>query len=509
MKAAKKSILLVHPPVAKPSEPPAGVARLAGALKAHGIACTIIDANLEALHYVLDHIECPDDTWSRRAHRHMQAHLSSLRGPDLYRVPDRYRRAVSDINRLVASAGNGSRIQLSLANYDDQRLSPLRSEDLLAAAEHPETNPYCPYYRERILPVVGKKRPEVIGLSINFLSQALCGFALIGLLKRSYPEIPIIAGGGLISSWVTRPGWTNPFSGWVDRLVSGPGEEVLIEAAGEVVKSKHPSPDFSDLHALPYLSPGFVLPFSASDGCWWRRCNFCPEHAEQSPFRPLPKSRAVEQLADLTRQTRPALIHLLDNAITPALLKGLTAHPPGAPWYGFVRIGPPLDNVDFCRVLARSGCVMLKIGLESGDQTVLDALEKGIRLDMASKVLHNLHSAGIAAYVYLLFGTPAENQAAAERTLTFAVDHQACIDYLNLAIFNMPVGSSRHDNLPQRQFYKGDLQLYTDFDHPQNWNRTEVRRFIDKRFKKHPAIQSILRHDPPIFTSNHAPFFHL
>ena len=45
----KKSILLIHPPLAKPGEPPAGIARLAGFLKRGGVDCRIYDANLEGI----------------------------------------------------------------------------------------------------------------------------------------------------------------------------------------------------------------------------------------------------------------------------------------------------------------------------------------------------------------------------------------------------------------------------------------------------------------------------
>ena len=45
--------------------------------------------------------------------------------------------------------------------------------------------------------------------------------------------------------------------------------------------------------------------------------------------------------------------------------------PAGAPWYGFVRVTRRLADEDFCRALKLSGCVMLKLGLESGDQGVL------------------------------------------------------------------------------------------------------------------------------------------
>ena len=109
---------------------------------------------------------------------------------------------------------------------------------------------------------------------------------------------------------------------------------------------------------------------------------------------------------------------------------------------------------------------MLKLGLESGDQGVLDALEKGIRVDEASQALKALKGAGIGTYAYLLFGTPAESPAAAQRTLEFAARHAGVIDFLNLAIFNLPAGSGEAASLRVHPFSEGDLSLYVDFDHP-------------------------------------------
>jgi len=149
---------------------------------------------------------------------------------------------------------------------------------------------------------------------------------------------------------------------------------------------------------------------------------------------------------------------------------------------------------------------MLKLGLESGDQGVLDALKKGIDLKTAAAVLKNLKAAGIATYVYLLFGTPAETREAAERTREFTLAHAEEIGFLNLAIFNLPAYGSGADELDTGEFYEGDLSLYRRFSHPGGWNRGEVRRFLENEFKKAPAIAAILRRDPPFFTSNHAPF---
>ena len=168
-----------------------------------------------------------------------------------------------------------------------------------------------------------------------------------------------------------------------------------------------------------YLSPGFILPYSAARGCWWRKCAFCPEKAEANPYLPLPSAVVTEELQTLTKQTKPSLIHLLDSSIAPALLKALTEQPPGAPWYGFTRVTQHLTDEDFCRALKAGGCVMLKLGIESGDQAVLDRLNKGIDLNEASAALRSLKKAGIATYCYFLFGTPPETEVSAVKDAGF------------------------------------------------------------------------------------------
>ncbi|HEY5497170.1 MAG TPA: hypothetical protein VIK19_02435, partial [Syntrophales bacterium] len=239
-----KKLLLIHPPVSKPCEPPAGIARLAGALQEHGIPCTVIDANVEGLHFLLNSqrvregadiwghdpisseigIASPDmaevveaggrdragNTWTKRAVRNLPRHLHSLRTWPLYGHADRYRRAVADINRVLAGApsqvsvakgenqafnpiptptlplkGRGSsrhplisggltdcedaarrrrrdnshQVTVSLADYEDAALSPLRSADLLQAAAQPERNPFYPYFHARLMSLLKEQNP--------------------------------------------------------------------------------------------------------------------------------------------------------------------------------------------------------------------------------------------------------------------------------------------------------------------------------------------------------------
>lgn len=499
-------MLLIHPPVAKPGEPPAGIARLAGALLANGVPCRVLDANLEGLLWLMERPAAAADTWTRRAEKNRPHHLAALRDPATCRSPDRYARAVSDLNRLLAVAGRERGTAIGLADYQQPRFSPLASADLLAAAEHPEENPFYPWFSRRLPGLLdGVAR---VGFSLNYLSQAVSTFAMIGWLRKQYPGVTVVLGGGLVTSWIRRPCWRNPFGGLVDHLVAGPGEGALLAQCGAVVRElQHVLPAYELFPLRDYLSPGVVLPYSAAGGCWWNRCSFCPERAEGNAYHPLPAHQALADLRELTEAHRPALIHLLDNAVSPALLRTLANEPPGAPWYGFARFDDHLADPAFCRALRRSGCIMLKLGLESGDQGVLDRLRKGINLSVASRVLESLRQAGIAVYCYLLFGTPAEDEAAARRTLDFVARHHEAIQFLNLAVFNMPAYGDEAGEYGTEPFYEGDLSLYTAFRHPHGWERKQVRRFLDREFARHPAVAAILRRDPPLFTSNHAPFF--
>lgn len=500
-----KSLLLIYPPLAKNCEPPAGIAGLAGFLRANNVKCATLDANRQGMQYLLGLDFDKTDTWSVRAKKNLAANVTGLQQPQLYTNFDRYKRAVADVNRVLAGVGEAHGLELSLANYQDQS-SPVQSDDLLRAAREYKENLFYPLFKERIRPFIDKEQADCIGISIAYLSQAIPAFALIGFIRAEFPGVRIILGGGLVTSWLRSSLWKNPFNELVDDCIAGPGEQPLLDMLAGGTQDGRSAPPAYD--CLDYLAPGFILPYAASSGCYWNKCLFCPETAEENPYLPLSTEQVLADLQILLARHETLLIHFLDNAVSPALMKALVENPPGVPWYGFARVNPLLADEEFCRSLRRSGCVMLKLGLESGDQQVLDRMHKGIELDMVAQVLRALKSAGIVTYVYLLFGTPSEDKASAIRTMEFTAQHYDEIGFLNLAVFNLPLAGPETSALAINDFYGGDLSLYTDFIHPKGWSRRKIRTFLSKEFKRHPAIAPIIQRDPPFFTSNHAPLFH-
>ena len=502
-------IILIHPPVAKPSEPPAGIARLSSCLQSGRVEHRVIDANIEGLLYLMRRTAKTDGNAGRRearARKNLEANLALLSQPDICKNESTYSRIVTDINHVLNMAGRSCGVGLSLSDYVDPKLSPVQSRDLFTAAENPQANPFYPYFLNCIQQALAQE-PEFIGLSLNFLSQALCTMAMIGMIKKINPRQKIVLGGSLVTSWVRVTDKTDLFPGLVEKVIAGAGEDKLLELLGAENAPNDESTDYRQLMKNPYLSPGFILPYSAAAVCWWRRCSFCPENAESSPYLPLPTPCATKELQTLTSWTEPSLIHLLDSCISPAFLAAVVHEPPGAPWYGFARATEHLTDEDFCRALRESGCVMLKLGIESGDQEVLDRMNKGIDLHEVSGALKALKKAGIAVYCYLLFGTPPETEVRAMKTLDFVVRHAKDISFLNLSVFNLPAGSPEAKNLATHDFYEGDLSLYKNFIHPEGWQRPAIRLFLEKTFRKHPAVAPIIQRTPPFFTSNHAPFF--
>jgi anaerobic magnesium-protoporphyrin IX monomethyl ester cyclase len=72
--------------------------------------------------------------------------------------------------------------------------------------------------------------------------------------------------------------------------------------------------------------------------------------------------------------------------------------------------------------LARAGAEIVWIGAESGSQAVLDAMEKGTRVEQIYEAAQRLHEVGIGAGFFLQFGYPGETMADIQKTLQMVRD---------------------------------------------------------------------------------------
>jgi hypothetical protein len=531
---ASPDVLLIHPPATRPAEPPLGTGVLLTHLRRRGIRAEAIDANLEAYHHLLEEERLSAaagpsaSTTVRRAVRHAARALSFLRSPAAASFP-RYAAAARHLNAaLSAHRGECRSERLTLGDYTHGGLSEFSPPDLSRVADGREGTVFGGYFRENLIPRVAGLRPRCVGISVNFRHQVLPAFELAGLLRRALPGVPVVGGGGMLTSW-ERPliaaGRRLPA---FTRLVFGPGEGALASVAtGDASRDDYflrgsgeteflPDFGFADLRG--YLSPEPVLPLAASRGCYWGRCGFCPEAvAPTHPHRAHDPAMVPELLRELSLRYGVARFHLTDNAIPPRTLRALAARADalrGLSWHGFARFERDLLAPGTAAGLAAAGCAMLQLGLESGSQPLLDRMGKGTRVSEASAILANLQAAGIATYVYVMLGAPGETAEDAEATLAFLERHAAEIDFLNLSILNLPREAegetvSGGDGAERDRAGREDetLGLYRPVPPTAGWGRPQARRFLSRRILGSPVLRGIVARTPPGFASNHAFFF--
>lgn len=76
-----------------------------------------------------------------------------------------------------------------------------------------------------------------------------------------------------------------------------------------------------------------------------------------------------------------------------------------------------LMKQDTVRALQRSGCAEVWMGVESGSQKILDAMEKGTQVEQIGKGRERLRECGIRACYFLQFGYPGETWADIRKTI--------------------------------------------------------------------------------------------
>ena len=91
---------------------------------------------------------------------------------------------------------------------------------------------------------------------------------------------------------------------------------------------------------------------------------------------------------------------------------------------------------DTVAALGRAGASMVWMGAESGSQQVLDAMDKGTRVQQIREATRRLHAAGIGVGFFLQFGYPGEGWSDIQQTMQMILD---CLpDDLGIAV-SVPV----------------------------------------------------------------------
>jgi anaerobic magnesium-protoporphyrin IX monomethyl ester cyclase len=110
--------------------------------------------------------------------------------------------------------------------------------------------------------------------------------------------------------------------------------------------------------------------------------------------------------------------------------------------------------------LARAGAQTVWMGAESGSQTILDAMDKGTRVEQIHEAARRLKEAGIRVAFFLQFGYPGETREDIEKTIQLVRDCEP--DDIGISVSYPMPGTKFHDAVHRQLGAKQNWQDSSD-----------------------------------------------
>jgi radical SAM superfamily enzyme YgiQ (UPF0313 family) len=143
---------------------------------------------------------------------------------------------------------------------------------------------------------------------------------------------------------------------------------------------------------------------------------------------------------------------------------------------------------DLLRLMARSGCWMISWGIESGDEAMLQRMNKGTNTEMVMRALRWAKTAGIMNWGYFIIGLPGETEESIRKTIAFSKTLP-----LDLALFHIaaphpgtPFFFEVVENgwfRPGTRWEEVDMDRSTVLDYPQ-LKAEDLERWAQRAFRQ-------------------------
>jgi len=163
----------------------------------------------------------------------------------------------------------------------------------------------------------------------------------------------------------------------------------------------------------------FALNVATTRGCPYK-CNWCAKPIYGNTYHTRSPDRVIEEIRLLRDRYAPDRLWFCDDIFG---LKARWLEPfaermarEGLAMPFLCQTRADLMNEANVRALARAGCDEAWMGVESGAQTVLDAMDKGITVDQVRQAVARLRAAGVRIGFFLQFGYPGEGWPEIEMT---------------------------------------------------------------------------------------------
>jgi radical SAM superfamily enzyme YgiQ (UPF0313 family) len=219
-----------------------------------------------------------------------------------------------------------------------------------------------------------------------------------------------------------------PLTNIAGLTVSDGGGSLLRTASRPFVRAldelPHPAWDLVDVERYRRIwrrrHGYYAMNVATTRGCPYH-CNWCAKPIYGQRYAVRSAAAVVEEIAWLERDYRPDQFTVVDDVfgLQPGWVDAFARLREAAGVRLPFRCLMRADQIDagIVRALAAARCRMVWMGAESGSQRILDAMEKGTRVEQIRHAVRLLQGAGIEVGLFLQFGYPGEEWDDVEATL--------------------------------------------------------------------------------------------
>lgn len=184
---------------------------------------------------------------------------------------------------------------------------------------------------------------------------------------------------------------------------------------------------YDNINFSNYVSKEKIAKLRIMKECYYKKCLFCDRHSNDNFCFPL--SNIFNKIKSLYNI---GVVNIIfeDDCLVPSqikkLLEMLSLHNIKIQWKGTFRFEELLNNEKLIKYFAEHGCKMLFFGLESFSQSLLNKMDKGIKVGTALNILKFCKKYNILTSVSLLFGFPLETKN------DLIITYNALVKYIDL-----------------------------------------------------------------------------
>jgi radical SAM superfamily enzyme YgiQ (UPF0313 family) len=212
---------------------------------------------------------------------------------------------------------------------------------------------------------------------------------------------------------------------------------------------------------MSYIEPVFRPPSEArslilqvTNGCSWNKCSFCDMYTQpQKKFKARSDDDILNEIIKAGKARLPIEKVFLadgDAMVLPfrrlkILLEQIKLHLPQVKRVSAYCLPRNLKKktVEELTVLAELGLGILYVGTESGDDQVLDFVEKGESYESSKDALLKIKAAGIKSSVMILNGLAGPKYSRQHAASSAKLMNETQPDFLSTLVVSFPLGEER------------------------------------------------------------------